>query len=255
MLRKAIVVLLSAVLSTFAVAGELHVAAAADLVYCLEDIDAAFKQQNPDADIKVSTGSSGDFFAQIQHGAPYDVFLSADTSYPKKLAETGFANEKTMFRYAVGHLAIWTLDAKIDLSKGLSSVAQAQVNHLAIANPAHAPYGRAAQAALQQAHLWDAIQPKLVMGENIAQTAQFVQSGNADVGIVAYSLLKSPKLQGVGHFVLVPIDQFPTMEQAAIITQHGADNPLSARYMAFLASPTARAIFDRYGFSLPEASK
>jgi molybdate transport system substrate-binding protein len=245
-------VLLAFTLAIDVQAQELRIAAAADLVYCLQDLDAAFKQQNPDADIKVSSGSSGDFFAQIQHGGPYDVFMSADLNYPRKLAESGYADGHSLYTYAVGRIVLWTLDSSIDLSHGLASLKQASIKHIAIANPAHAPYGRAAQAALQHEGLWDAIQPLIVSGENIAQTAQFVQSGNADVGIVAYSLLKAPKLQNVGHYVLIPLEDYPTMDQGAIVTTQGRSNPLAAKYLAFLATPAARAIFDRYGFSLPD---
>ncbi len=125
------------------------------------------------------------------------------------------------------------------------------VRRIAIANPAHAPYGRAAREALSEAGLLPALQGKLVMGENISQTAQFVQSGNADAGIVALSLLRSPKLQGQGRYWLIPADSYTPLEQAAVITRYGAKNPVAREYMAFLKSPAARQVFIRNGFLLP----
>ena len=237
-----------------ALAADLYIAAASDLIYCLDELNAAFKLANPDATLKVSTGSSGVFFAQIQNGAPYEIYMSADLAYPRKLVAAAHADGKTLVNYAVGRIALWTIDAQLDLSSGLQALKNPRIKHLAIANPAHAPYGQAAQAALQHAGLWEAMQPKLVMGENISQTAQFVQTGNAEAGIVAYSLLKAPKLAGVGRYALIPLAYFPAMEQGAVVTTKGATNPLAKKYIAFLASRQARAIFDRYGFLQPGAA-
>lgn len=235
-------------------AADLFIAAASDLIYCLDDLNAAFTRANPDATLKVSTGSSGVFFAQIQNGAPFDIYMSADLTYPRKLAASGHADGKTLTRYAVGRIALWTTDAQLDLSSGLQALTSAKIRHVAIANPVHAPYGQAAQAALQHVGLWDVLQPKLVMGENISQTAQFIQTGNAEAGIVALSLLKAPKLAGVGRYALIPLDYFPTLEQGAIVTTKGTANLLAQKYIAFLASPQARTIFDRYGFTQPGAA-
>ncbi len=235
-------------------ATDLYIAAAADLMYCLDDLNAAFKRLNPDASLHMSTGSSGVFFAQIQNGAPFDIYLSADVAYPRKLVEAGHADGKTLLRYAVGRIALWTTDPRVDVSAGLQGLSTSRPRHFAIANPAHAPYGQAARAALQRAGVWEQVQPTLVMGENISQTAQFIQSGNSQAGIVAFSLLKAPKLAGVGRYTLIPLADYPTMEQAAVVTAKGAGNPLAKKYIAFLASDQARAIFDRYGFLLPEGA-
>ena len=234
-------------------AANLYIAAASDLMFCLEDLNAAFKRANPAASLKVSTGSSGVFFAQIEHGAPYDIYLSADLTYPRKLVATGHADGRTLMRYGVGRIALWTTNPQVDIAGGLQGLDLSKVQHLAIANPAHAPYGQAAQAALEHIGLWNSIKPKLVMGENISQTAQFIQTGNAEVGIVAYSLLKAPKLAGIGRYWLIPPDYFPQMEQGAVVTTKGAENPLAKKYIAFLASSEARTIFDRYGFLQPDA--
>lgn len=233
-----------------AVAAELYVAAAADLVYCLNDINAAFRKTHPNADIRVSTGSSGNFHKQIENGAPFDVFLSADLEYPQALVKAGKADGSTLFRYAVGRIALWTNNPKVDISTGVKILASPAIKRVAIANPAHAPYGKAAQSALVHERVWATVVPKLVMGDNIAQTALFVQTGNADAGIVALSLLKSPTLAGVGRYVLVPSNIYPRLEQGAVVTKKGQSNPLAKDYINFLRTSQARAIFDRYGFLL-----
>ena len=241
--------------STTARAAEtISIAAAADLVYCLEDIDAAFKKAHPNADLKVTGGSSGNFDAQIKNGAPFDVFLSADVSFPRDLIKAEMADESTLTIYATGKIVLWTTRPEtVNVSKGLSVLSDAgAVKKLAVANPDHAPYGRAAKEALQHDKLWDAVQSRIVLGENIAQTAQFVETGNADAGIVALSLVLSPKLANVGKWQEIPVDDYNKLEQAAILTKRGADNPLARAYLDFLRTPEARAIFDHYGFRLPE---
>ncbi|MBV8062205.1 MAG: molybdate ABC transporter substrate-binding protein, partial [Nevskia sp.] len=153
-----------------------------------------------------------------------------------------------------GHIVLWSTNPAVDVSQGLKVLSGGAVKKFAIANPDVAPYGRAARAALQSAGLWDALQPKLVRGENIAQTAQFVQSGNADAGIVALSLVLAPQVAGTGRFYRIPEDQYPVLEQGAVITARGAANPLAKAYIEFLRSPEARAVFDKYGFLLPVKS-
>ena len=228
------------------------IAAAANLADVIEVLDAAFVQQNPGAATKVSTGSSGNFYAQIKNGAPFDVFVSADMDFPRKLIAVGEAQSDSLLLYAVGRLALWSTNPAVDVGSGLLCLTTPAVKKLAIANTETAPYGRAAKATLQSTGLWDKLQGKLVTGENISQTAQFVQTGNADAGFVAYSTLKSPKLAGVGQFWLVPLSAHAPLEQGAVITRHGRDNPLSAKYLAFLKSANAQAIFSQYGYSIPE---
>ncbi len=232
----------------------LTIAAAANLADVIEVLDDAFVAQTPGAGLKVSTGSSGNFYAQIKNGAPFDVFVSADVDFPRKLAAEGSAQSNSLVIYALGRLALWSTNPAVDLSRGLLALNTADVKKLAIANPDTAPYGRAAKATLQSTGLWDAMQKKLVTGENIAQAAQFVQTGNADAGFVAYSTLRSPKLAGVGTFWLVPAEVHAPLEQAAVITLHGKDNPLAARYLAFLKSATAQSIFRQWGYDLPAAA-
>jgi len=235
-------------------ADTLTIAAAADLTLCLDDLNAAFKKSHPEADLKSTTGSSGNFLAQIKNGAPFDVFLSADMSYPRELVKSGQADEASLTLYATGHIVLWSTNPAVDVSKGLTVLNSEAVKKFAIANPDVAPYGRAAKAALQSAGLWQQVQPKLVSGENIAQTAQFVQSGNVDAGIVALSFVLSPKVVGTGKYYRIAEDQYPVLEQGAVITSKGAANPLARAYIDFLRSPEARAVFDRYGFLLPVKS-
>src|SRR5262245_19322233 len=160
------------------------VAAASDLQMALPDLIAPFEREAR-ATVNVTYGSSGNFVAQIQSGAPFDVFLSADVEYPRQLVASGHADANTMYEYATGRLVLWTRnDSGVDVRQGLASLRDVRVRRIAIANPAHAPYGRAAVAAMRKAGVYDAAQPKLVLGENISQAAQFVESGNADVGFV-----------------------------------------------------------------------
>ena len=246
-------ILLVALLAVSSLRAEaLTVAAASDLVYCLEELNAAFRKMHPQADLKVTTGASGTIFAQIQNGAPIDVFLSADVKYPRELIKAGLAEEKSLTIYAIGHLVVWTNKDGMDVSSGLAALDAAALKKIAIANPEHAPYGRAAKAALEKAGLWDRVQGRLVFGENISQTAQFVETGNADAGIVALSLVMSPRLAKTGRWTPVPADAHPKLEQAAVLTKRGAANPLASEYLDFLGSKEAREVFDRYGFRVSE---
>ncbi len=229
----------------------LSIAAASDLTYCLEELNTAFQKIEAGANITVSNGSSGNFFAQIKNGAPFDLFLSADMIYAKELIKAGLAEENSLTRYGVGRIVLWTTDEKINVADGLEILRDARVvRKLAVANPEYAPYGRAARAALEHEGLWGLLTGRLVMGENISQTAQFVQTGNADAGIVALSLVLSPRLAGVGRYFEIPPAEYPPLEQGAVLTKAGAAKPLARRYLDFLRSAEARKIFDRYGFRL-----
>jgi molybdate transport system substrate-binding protein len=239
--------------SVLAETATVQVAAAADLVYCLDELTTTFHQQQPSIDLKLTTGSSGNFFTQIEQGAPFDVFLSADVGYPKKLIAEGLASADSLFVYANGKIVLWTTKPDtVSVAQGLNVLTDSQrVQKIAIANPDHAPYGRAAKAALEKAGLWPAVESRLVLGENIAQTAQFVQTGNADCGIVALSLLLGPKLKGVGTYQIIDPSLYPPLEQAVVLTQNGKANAAARTYFEFLRSPAARQVFDRYGFTIP----
>jgi molybdate transport system substrate-binding protein len=251
-MKKLLILLLAWTFAGPALARPLLVAAASDLGYCIDELVAAYRKTAPDAEPKVSLGASGNFFAQIRNGAPFEVFLSADMDYPRQLIKLGAADSATPVPYAIGRIALWSLDPQIDPARGLAAlVADERVKRFAIANPVTAPYGRAAKAALERDGVWDKVQAKLVVGENIAQTAQFVQTGNAQVGIVSFASLHSTKLKGSGRYALVPNNGLAPIEQGAIVTKAGAGNPHAAGFVRFLGSPAARAILARNGFGLP----
>lgn len=231
----------------------LLVAAASDLVYCIDELSAAFGKQAPGAEVKVSTGASGNFFAQIKRGAPFDVFMSADMDYPRQLAQEGAADPASLQPYAIGRLAVWTLDARFDPAQGMRLFADARLTRVAIANPDVAPYGRAARAALMHHGVWQPVQGKLVMGDNVAQAAQFVQTGNAQAGIVSLATVLSPRMKGVGRYAVVPQEGLAPLEQGVVVTRQGQANPLAARFVQFLHTPVAREILRRNGFGLPHA--
>lgn len=248
---KKLLIMLMASLAVPASAETLTLAAASDLAYSIDELAAAFGKEVPGAEVKVSLGSSGNFFAQIKNGAPFDVFMSADLAYPAQLAREGAADGASLATYAIGRVAVWSLDKRFDLSQGMRVFNDPRLTRVAIANPDVAPYGRAAKAALQAHGVWDAVRSKLAIGENIAQTAQFIQTGNAQLGIVSYASVLAPRLKGVGSYYLIPATGTAPIEQGAIVTRHGKTNRLAPRFMRFLQSPAARAILLRHGFSLP----
>jgi molybdate transport system substrate-binding protein len=249
---KTIFLFLLAALALPAAAAEaLLVAAASDLAYCIDELGAAFRAEVPGTEIKVSLGSSGNFFAQIKNGAPFDVFLSADMQYPAQLARDGAADGATLTPYAIGRVAVWSLDPRLDLKLGMRVFQDRRITRVAIANPEFAPYGRAARAALEHYGVWETVKPKLVIGENVAQTAQFIQTGNAQLGIVSLATVLAPRLKGVGSYFLIPEAATPPIDQGAIVTARGKANPLAARFVQFLHSPEARRILMRSGFGLP----
>jgi molybdate transport system substrate-binding protein len=216
---------------------KLTVAAAADLNFALADLAAHYPSV-----FDASYGSSGNFYTQIRNGAPFDVFLSADVEYARKLAPKPDA----VFTYAIGRLAVWVpASSPLDPATALRSEA---VKHLAIANPQHAPYGRAAEAALHHMGLYDAVKPKLVLGENIVQTLQFVESGAAEAGIVALSLALAPAARDRGRYWEIPLDAYPRMDQGGVILKNSA---AARAFRNFLLSADGRRILKQYGFFLP----
>lgn len=230
----------------------LSVAAAANLVYALEVLNAAFHETAPDVKLTVATGASGNLVAQIRHGAPFDVFLSADLDYPRALIDSGHADAASLTIFATGRLVLWTARPNVPLDSLADTVRSDRVRKLAIAHLETAPYGRAARETLEQLGAWADVQPKIVIGENITQTAQFVETGNADAGFVALSLVLSPKLKDRGRWIEVPAAFHAPLDQGAVVTRHGAANPAATRYLAFLRSAPAREIFARYGYSTPK---
>ena len=230
----------------------LVVAAASDLKFALDEVITAFQKAHPQHRPQPAYGSSGTLFAQIENGAPFDVFLSADVSFPRRLSESGRAQKESLFLYATGHLVVWVPETSpLDVAQlGARALLDSRIRKVAIANPEVAPYGAAAVAALKYLGVYDALQLKLVRGENVAQAAQFVQSGAADAGIISLSLALSPKMKG-GRRWEVPPDSFPVLEQAGIICKKGANPEGATALCEFLRGVDGRAILQRYGFSLP----
>ena len=237
--------------------GHLSVAAAADLQFALEEVARGFRTEYPRTDLEIVYGSSGNFYTQIRNGAPFDVFLSADIEYPDKLIHDGFAVPASRFVYAVGRIALWTpANSGLDVERlHMQVLEEDAVKHIAIANPQHAPYGRAAEAALRSLGVYDRVASKLVLGENIAQTLQFVQSGAAEVGIVALSLALAPQVRPQGRYWEIPLSAYPTMLQGGAILNRAAHAQPAAKFRAYLMSAPGRAILERYGFSIPQAGK
>jgi molybdate transport system substrate-binding protein len=234
----------------------IRVAAAADLRFPLEKIVDAYTAATG-TEVKVTYGSSGRFFAQISNGAPFDVFLSADVTYPRRLVEAGLAVKESEVVYAVGRLVIWAPDdSGLDLARsGMKALSMPSVKRLAVANPEHAPYGKAAAAAIRTAALEDAVKDKLVLGENVAQAAQFVQSGNADVGLIPLSLALDPAMRREGGYVLVPVDSYPRMDQGGVVISASAHPRAAGAFVEFLKGAEARAILAGNGFELPAGAE
>lgn len=244
-------VLLTALLlsTTVAYAETLTIAAAADLKFAMDEIVTSFKKSHPRDQIEVIYGSSGKFFTQIQNSAPYDLYFSADITYPRQLADKGFA-ASVVTSYAVGRIVLWS-NSRNAAGMTLESLLDPAIKKVAIANPRHAPYGKRAEEALRSLRLWDKVQPKLVFGENIAHTAQFVQTGNAQAGIIALSLALNPELAKKGGYYLIPDNLHQPLEQGFIITKRAADRQLARTFADYMGSKPARSIMTKYGFVLP----
>ena len=255
-LRKLfVIVLLSLVLAVpFGAAQEITVAAAADLQFALQDVAARF-QKDTGKTVKLIFGSSGNFFAQIKNGAPFDLFFSADIDYPQKLEAAGLAEPATLYPYAAGKIVLWVSgDSKLDLSRGLKILLDPDIKKIAVANPEHAPYGRAAVAAMKREDIYDKVSGKLVLGENISQTASFVASGSADIGIVALSLVIASPMKEKGRYAEISSDAYPPIKQAAVILKASHQKDAARQFIEFLKTPPLLELLRTYGFSVPSGS-
>jgi molybdate transport system substrate-binding protein len=237
----------------FAPAQTLTVAAASDLQSALPAIASQFEKDRGQQ-VTLTFGSSGNFFTQIQNGAPFDVFLSADIDYPRRLEGAGQAERGSLYEYATGRLVLWTRnDSRIDVRRGLIVLGDESVRRIAIANPEHAPYGRAAVAALRHEGLYERVRGKFVLGENISQAAQFAQSGAAQVGILALALALSPTLKSSGTYVDIPESWYPPIEQAAIVLASSRQKPVAQQFIDYLKEPDSVRILQSFGFAVPQA--
>ena len=229
----------------------LAVAAASDLQAVFPTLAERFQRETGHS-VNATFGSSGNFFAQIQNGAPFDAFLSADIEYPRRLEAAHQAEPGTLSAYATGQLVVWTRTSTgIDIRAGLTVVNDPRVKHIAIANPEHAPYGRAAVAALQHESLYDGARAKFVLGESISQAAQFAESGNAEVGILALALALAPALRASGTYVLIPPSFYPPIEQGAVVLRTSRNKTLARQFLAFIERPDIAHILAAAGFAPP----
>jgi len=249
----AIATLLCARTTALAESPKVSIAAAANLVYALDALNAEFKRSSPEVILTATTGASGSLFAQLSHGAPFDVFMSADTDYPKQIVAAGLGDASTLRSFAIGRLVLWTTRTDVDVSDLVGAVRAAAVRKIAIAQPKTAPYGRAAQAVLEKLESWQQVRPKLVFGESISQTAQFIETGNADLGFVAMSLVVSPRLAKRGRWQEVPARLYGdvSLEQALVLTRRGAANPAARQYAEFLGGAAAKQILRKFGYGVP----
>lgn len=230
-----------------------RVAAASDLQFALSEVVKAFETRNRDIRVAVAYGSSGTYHAQILQRAPFDMFLSADMSYPRDLIAKGLASQGGAFLYAIGQIVLWVPNrSPLDVERlGMAALTDGRIRHVAIANPLHAPYGRAAEAALRSAGLLEQVRPKLVFGENVAQAAQFVESGAADIGVIARSLALAPPMRAKGRYWEIPGDAHSVMEQGGVVLKAARDPGAANLLRRFMESAEARTTLTTFGFVLP----
>lgn len=230
----------------------LLIAAAADLNPALNDIARQF-QKRTGLGVKLSFGASGTLTQQIQNGAPFDLFFSADMDYPRQLIAQGQGDEASLYKYSLGKLILWVpATSPLDVEhKGMDALLDVSVKKIAIANPQHAPYGRAAIAALKHAGLYDRLADRFVMGENVSQAAQFAESGNAQAGFVALAHALSPAIKDTGKFWIVPADYYPPLEQGVVIVTKSQHKKEAADFLEYLKTKEAADVLRTFGFTLP----
>lgn len=227
----------------------LLVAAASSLGPIMGELTSDFARRHPGLDVRLSLGSSGKLYHQIVQGAPFDLFYSADTWYPQQLVNAGKTSGPVRI-YARGRLVLWSKTLDVE-TLGFEALSNPGVKRIALANPQHAPYGMRAREFLQARGLWEPLKPKLVFGENIAQAAQFAQTGNAQLGLLARSLMSSPQLMDSGGYWLVPESGHQPLEQGYVVLKPAAGEPAQELFVDYMSSPEARAIFEHHGFSVP----
>jgi molybdate transport system substrate-binding protein len=232
---------------------DLNVAAAADLSSALKEIGDRFEKKTG-VKINLSFGASGALTQQIQNGAPFDLFFSADMDYPRQLVTSSDADGATLYEYAVGKLVLWVpADSALDVEhKGMNILLDPAVKKIAIANPQHAPYGRAAAAALKHAGMYDRVADRLVLGENISQAAQFVESGNAQAGFVALAHAIAPAMRGKGKYWEVPADFYPPLAQGVVVLSHSQHQKEAAEFLNYIKTKEVADLLQQYGFTIPQ---
>jgi molybdate transport system substrate-binding protein len=233
-------------------APELVVGAAADLGSALKEAAQGYEKKTG-VKVKLSFGASGTLTQQIQNGAPFDVFFSADMDYPRQLIAAGDADSASLYQYAVGKLVLWApADSPLDVEhKGMKVLLDPSVKKISLANPQHAPYGRAAVAALKHEGLYDRVSDRLVLGENVAQAAQFVESGNAQAGFVALAHAIAPEMKGKGRYWEVPAEDYPPLSQGVVVLTHSPHKKEAAEFVGYIKMKDSTDLLRRYGFSVP----
>ena len=234
-------------------AAQITVAAAADLNAALTEIAARYEKSGGGA-VRLSFGSSGNLFNQILNGAPFDVFFSADLDYPSKLIEAGLAEKSSFYHYAVGQLVLWVpASSPLDVEhRRMDCLLDPSVKRISLANPEHAPYGRAAVAALHHFGLYEKVSDRFVLGENVSQAAQFVESGNAQIGFIALSHALAPGMKEKGRYWIIPQDSYPALQQAVVVLSHSSKKSDAAAFVDYLKKAESGEVLRRYGFSVPE---
>jgi molybdate transport system substrate-binding protein len=231
----------------------LAIAAAGDLRGVLEELKTGFEAKRPDVQLQLSFGASGSLTAQILQGAPFDLFLSADEGYPEQVRKAGLVAEPGPFPYALGSLTLWVRkDLGLDPARdGWKVLMSSQVRKVSIANPQVAPYGRAAEAALRHEALYDGVKARLVFADNIAQAAQFCQTGTAEAGLLSAAQANHPALRGQGLAWKVPADAYPPLRQAGVILKRTSSPAQAQAFQAYLLGPEGQGILARHGFGKP----
>lgn len=236
-----------------AVAEVITIGAASDLNFAFREIATEYEKTSGNR-VRLTLGSSGNFYAQIQNGAPFDLYFSADIAYPRKLEEAGLTVPGSLYQYAIGRIVLWAgKDSHLDLSRGLEIFREPAIRKIAIANPKHAPYGRAAVAAMEHFKVYDQVKDKLILGENISQAAQFIESGACDIGIIALSLAVAPAMKSKGTYWEVPAEAHPPLEQGAVILKSSKQQESAKQFLAFIKGERGQEIMKRYGFTVPSA--
>jgi molybdate transport system substrate-binding protein len=232
-------------------AQNLVIAAASDLNFAFKEIVTEYEKTTGNH-VKLTLGSSGNFFSQIQNGAPFDLYFSADIGYPKKLEEASLTVPGSLYQYAVGRIVMWTgHESHIDVTLGFEALREPTVKKIAIANPKHAPYGRAAVAAMEYFKVYEQVKDKLILGENISQAAQFIESGACDIGIIALSLAVIPAMKSKGTYWEIPVEAHPSLEQGVVILKSSKQQASAKQFIAFIKGAQGQEIMKRYGFTLP----
>jgi len=246
-MRKCIV-LLCLLLSMEIHSQTVRVAAASNLRYILEDIKIKYLKMNPNSTIEISLGASGALTQQIIHGAPFDFFMAADASFPHKLQEEGctVGDIKT---YGYGKLVLWS--NTLDVSKGMSLLTEKRVTRIALAKPEIAPYGKIAVQCLKFYNLYDLLQPKIIYADNVSQTAQFAETGNAEAAFIAFALVLGPELMNKGTYFVPDPKSYKPVEQSCVLLKKSKGNPEALKFMNFVLSDACKPLFEKYGFQVP----